>query len=79
MSGATLSARNGAVGAIKEALLAGAPCDLMIATDKLIDSGALLAAGCTPIDCVPPRASISPTSCACSAPRSTGWAIAHLY
>jgi molybdate transport system substrate-binding protein len=55
-TGATLSARYGAVGAMKEALLAGAPCDLMIATDKmideLIDSGALLASGRTPIGCV---------------------------
>jgi len=44
-SGATLAGRFGAVGAMKEALLAGEPCDLMIVTDKmvaeLVASGAL--------------------------------------
>jgi molybdate transport system substrate-binding protein len=35
-SGATLSARFGAVGAMKEALRAGEPCDLMIVTDAMI-------------------------------------------
>jgi molybdate transport system substrate-binding protein len=45
-TGATLSARFGAVGAMKEALRAGDPCDLMIVTDAMIDelaaSGELL-------------------------------------
>ena len=36
-TGATLTARFGAVGAMQEALLAGAPCDLMIVTAKMID------------------------------------------
>ena len=48
-TGAAVSGRFGAVGAMKEALLAGEPCDLMIVTDKmvaeLIDSGALRADG----------------------------------
>ena len=35
--GATLQARFGAVGTMKEALLSGEPCDLMIVTDKMID------------------------------------------
>jgi molybdate transport system substrate-binding protein len=35
-TGATLSARFGAVGAMKEALCAGEPCDLMIVTDAMI-------------------------------------------
>ncbi len=43
--GATVSGRFGAVGAMKEALLAGEPCDLMIVTDTMIgelaESGAL--------------------------------------
>lgn len=47
-SGARLQARFGAVGAMKEALLAGEPCDLFIVTDKMIDelvgAGALQAA-----------------------------------
>lgn len=41
--GASLIARFGAVGAMKEALLAGAPCDLMVVTAKMIDE--LAAAG----------------------------------
>ena len=44
-AGATLAGRFGAVGAMKEALLAGEPCDLMVLTDKmvaeLVASGAL--------------------------------------
>lgn len=36
-TGATLQARFGAVGAMKEALLAGEPCDVMIVTDAMID------------------------------------------
>lgn len=36
-TGATLRARFGAVGAMKEALLAGEPCDVMIVTDAMID------------------------------------------
>jgi molybdate transport system substrate-binding protein len=47
-SGATLNARFGAVGAMKEALRAGEPCDLMIVTDAMIAelaaSGELLGA-----------------------------------
>lgn len=42
-TGATLTARFGAVGAMKEALLGGTPCDLMIVTDKMI--GELTAEG----------------------------------
>lgn len=45
----TLHAQFGAVGALREALLGGAPCDVMITTqamlDELIGSGALRAAG----------------------------------
>ncbi|NWG72948.1 MAG: substrate-binding domain-containing protein, partial [Parvularculaceae bacterium] len=44
---ATIAGRFGAVGAMKEALLAGEPCDLMIVTDKMVgelaDAGALRA------------------------------------
>lgn len=44
-AGAAIAGRFGAVGAMKEALLAGEPCDLMVSTDRmigeLIDSGAL--------------------------------------
>ena len=43
LTGATLVARFGAVGAMQEALLAGEPCDLMIVTDKMV--GELVAAG----------------------------------
>jgi molybdate transport system substrate-binding protein len=42
-TGATLDARFGAVGAMKEALLAGAACDVMVTTDKMV--GELEAAG----------------------------------
>lgn len=42
-TGATIEARFGAVGAMKEALLGGAPCDLMITTGAMIDE--LAAAG----------------------------------
>jgi len=35
-TGATLQMRFGAVGAMKEALLAGAPCDVMIVTDAMV-------------------------------------------
>ena len=37
-TGATVNAGFGAVGAIRELLLAGEPCDLMVATDAMIDS-----------------------------------------
>lgn len=37
-SGAVLNARFGAVGAMKEALLAGEPCDVMIVTAAMVDS-----------------------------------------
>ena len=47
-TGTTLASSFGAVGAMKEALLAGAPCDLMIVTDAMVaalcDSGQLLPA-----------------------------------
>ena len=36
-AGATLQARFGAVGAMKEALLAGEPCDVMIVTAAMVD------------------------------------------
>jgi molybdate transport system substrate-binding protein len=41
--GAAIAGRFGAVGAMKEALLAGEPCDLMVVTDKMV--GELAAAG----------------------------------
>jgi len=41
--GAVIEGRFGAVGAMKEALLAGAPCDLMITTDAMVDD--LVASG----------------------------------
>jgi molybdate transport system substrate-binding protein len=37
-TGATLQARFGAVGAMKEALLAGEPCDVMIVTEAMVQS-----------------------------------------
>lgn len=37
-TGATLDTRFGAVGAMKEALLGGAPCDVMIVTDAMVRS-----------------------------------------
>ena len=37
-TGASLQARFGAVGAMKEALLAGEPCDLLIVTEAMIDA-----------------------------------------
>ncbi len=40
---ATLAGRFGAVGAMKDALLAGEPCDALVSTDKMI--GELVAAG----------------------------------
>ena len=42
-AGADIGGRFGAVGAMKEALLVGEPCDLMVVTDKMIDG--LAAAG----------------------------------
>lgn len=42
-TGATLQGRFGAVGAMKEALAAGEPCDVMVVTDAMV--GALAAAG----------------------------------
>jgi molybdate transport system substrate-binding protein len=36
LTGATIEARFGAVGAMRERLLAGEPCDLMIVTDRMI-------------------------------------------
>jgi molybdate transport system substrate-binding protein len=48
-TGATIDARYGAVGAMKEALQAGAPCDVMLVTDAMVStltaSGALQARG----------------------------------
>ena len=37
-TGATIAGRFGAVGAMKEALLAGEPCDLMIVTEAMIEA-----------------------------------------
>ncbi len=37
-TGATINARFGAVGAIRELLLSGEPCDVMVATHAMIDS-----------------------------------------
>ena len=37
-TGAALQGRFGAVGAMKEALLAGEPCDLMVVTDAMINA-----------------------------------------
>ena len=52
-TGAAVNARFGAVGAIKELLLAGEPCDVMVATEAMIDSlaaeGRLQAATCKPL------------------------------
>jgi molybdate transport system substrate-binding protein len=52
-AGAAIAGRFGAVGAMKEALLAGEACDLMILTDKmigeLIESGALRGEGRAPL------------------------------
>lgn len=42
-TGATIGGRFGAVGAMKEALLAGEPCDVMVTTDPMVE--ALVAAG----------------------------------
>ena len=36
--GVTLAGRFGAVGAMKEALLAGEPCDVMVVTDSMVDA-----------------------------------------
>ena len=50
---AAIKARFGAVGAIRELLLAGEPCDVMVATDAMIESlvaeGRLQAATCRPL------------------------------
>lgn len=43
LAGAGIVGRFGAVGAMKEALLAGTPCDLMISTEAIVDE--LVAAG----------------------------------
>ena len=52
-TGAHLQARFGAVGAMKEALLAGEPCDVLIVTDSMVRtlqaSGELAAAGAAPL------------------------------
>ena len=49
LSGATVNGRYGAVGAMKEALLAGEPCDVMVVTDSMVASlvagGSLRASG----------------------------------
>src|SRR3954471_13401751 len=37
-TGARLDGRFGAVGAMKEALLGGAPCDVMVVTDAMVDA-----------------------------------------
>jgi molybdate transport system substrate-binding protein len=53
LTGAQLVARYGAVGALKEALLAGEPCDLMVVTDAMVnalaEAGALRADSRTPL------------------------------
>ena len=55
-SGATLNARYGAVGALKEALEQGAPCDVMIVTDAMVvtlqGAGALSEAPRSPLGTV---------------------------
>jgi len=55
-SGATLNARYGAVGALKEALEQGAPCDVMVVTDAMVltlqRAGALSAAPRSPLGTV---------------------------
>jgi molybdate transport system substrate-binding protein len=55
-TGATVGGRFGAVGAMKEALLAGEPCDLMVTTDPMVDAlvadGRLRAEGRAPLGCV---------------------------
>ena len=52
-TGAQVQGRFGAVGAMKEALLAGEPCDVMIVTDAMIEtlaaSGALRGESCAPL------------------------------
>ena len=52
-TGATVGGRFGAVGAMKEALLAGEPCDLMVTTDPMVDAlvadGRLRAEGRAPL------------------------------
>jgi len=55
-TGASIEGRFGAVGAMKEALLAGEPCDLMIVTDSMVEAlaadGLLLGESRTPIGLV---------------------------
>ena len=55
-TGATLQARFGAVGAMKEALAQGAPCDVMVVTDAMVvalqGEGALSAAPRAPLGTV---------------------------
>ena len=52
-TGATVQARFGAVGAMKEALMGGAPCDVLVVTDAMLralqGNGALEADGAAPI------------------------------
>jgi molybdate transport system substrate-binding protein len=52
-SGRVLQGRFGAVGAMKEALLAGEPCDLLVLTDalvkQLVDQGLLRQGSCAPL------------------------------
>ena len=52
-AGAEIDGRFGAVGAMREALLSGEPCDLMIVTDKMVSellaSGALRADSAAPL------------------------------
>ena len=51
--GAPIEARFGAVGAMREALRAGAACDVLVVTEamlaELVASGEVMAAGCAPI------------------------------
>ena len=52
-AGAEIDGRFGAVGAMQDALLSGAPCDLMIVTDKMVNelmaSGALRVGSAAPL------------------------------
>jgi molybdate transport system substrate-binding protein len=52
-TGATIGGRFGAIGAMKEALLAGEPCDLMVVSDAMVDAlvqdGRLRAQGRAPL------------------------------
>jgi molybdate transport system substrate-binding protein len=67
-SGATLSVRFGAVGALKEMLLGGDPCDVLIVTDAMVSS--LQASG----ELEPPATAVSTTTNAQASAPATGYA-----